>query len=86
MSELDPLVVLGIGTLGVASYQLFVTVRLIRFGGYSVSQKIAQSLIIWLLPLLGAWIVHVVIRMTERPIPQPRADGNFTPQDPQSVA
>ncbi len=83
MSLADPIVVLAIGTLGVALYQLFVTVRLIRFGGYSVGQKIAQSFFIWLLPLLGAWIVHVVIRMTETSVS--RADRNFTPQDQQSV-
>ena len=83
MSVIDPLTVLVVGTLGVASYQLFATVRLIRFGGYSVGQKIAQSLFIWLVPLLGAWIVHAVIRMTERSISS--ADRNFTPQDQQSV-
>jgi len=84
MSAIDPLIVLVIGTVGVAFYQLFVTVRLIRFGGYSLGQKIAQSLFIWLVPLLGAWIVHAVIRMTEKSISS--ADRNFTPQDPQSVA
>ena len=84
MSAIDPLIVLVIGASGVALYQLFVMVRLVKFGGYSAGQKIAQSLLIWLVPLLGAWIVHAVIRMTERSISP--ADRNFTPQDPQSVA
>jgi hypothetical protein len=84
MSGVDPLAILGIGSIGVASYQLFVTVRLIKFAGYSVGQKVAQSFVIWLLPLLGAWIVHAVIRMTEKAIA--KADRDFTPQGPQSVS
>ena len=84
MLTVNPLIVLVIGTLGIALYQTFVTVRLIRFGGYSAGQKIAQSFIIWLMPLLGAWIVHAVIRTTEQSISP--ADRSFTPQPPQSVA
>ena len=83
MSAVDPLILFGIGGLLMASYQLFVTVRLIKFGGYSVGQKFAQTLFIWVLPLIGAFVVHTVIRVTERSLPG--ADRNFTPQDPQSV-
>ncbi len=83
MSVADPLIVLGAGILGVLLYQVLVTIRLVRFAGYSTGQKIAQSLIIWLVPLLGAWIVHAVIRMTEAPVA--KADRDFTPQGPQSV-
>ena len=83
MSAIDPRIALAIGSLGVAVYQVFVTVRLIRFRGYSPGQKIVQSIFIWLIPLLGAYIVHLVIRTTEKSLPS--ADRDFTPQGPQSV-
>jgi type VI protein secretion system component VasK len=60
------------------SYQVFVTIRLTEFGGYSTGQKIAQSFIIWLVPVFGAWLVHTVIRSTERD--PPGADRDFTPE------
>jgi hypothetical protein len=76
-------IALSIGIFGVVLYQIFVTVRLVKFTGYSTAQKIIQSLLIWLVPLLGAWIVHLVIRMTQAPVA--KADREFTPQGPQSV-
>ena len=84
MSLLDPLLVFCIGAVGVVLYQTFVTVRLLRFAGYSAGQKIAQLCLVWLLPLLGTYIVHAVIRTTEARV-KPR-DRDFTPQGPQSVA
>lgn len=80
----DPFVMLCVGILVVVLYQIFVTVRLIRFAGYSVGQKIAQSVLIWFLPLIGTWMVHAVIRSTEAAITA--ADRDFTPQDPQNIA
>ncbi len=76
-------IVFSIGIFGVVLYQIFVTVRLAKFTGYSTAQKIGQSLLIWFVPLLGAWIVHLVIRMTQAPAA--KADREFTPQGPQSV-
>ena len=84
MSAVDPLTLFGIGGLVMASYQLFVTVRLIKFGGYSVGQKFAQALFIWVVPLIGAFVIHTVIRIAERH--RSATDCNFTPQDPQSDA
>jgi hypothetical protein len=84
MSVTDPFVMLCVGILGVVLYQIFVTVRLIKFTGYSGGQKIAQLFLIWFLPLLGTWVVHAVIRSTEATIVP--ADRDFTPQDPQNVA
>ena len=75
---------LCIGILVVVLYQIFVTMRLIDFTGYSSGQKIAQLLLIWLLPLYGTWIVHAVMRSTEASIDP--ADRDFTPQDPQNIA
>jgi hypothetical protein len=76
-------VIFAIIAIGAVLYQAFVTVRLFRFDGYSAGQKRAQSFLIWLLPVLGAWVVHLVIRTTERPLPT--ADRNFIPQNPQSI-
>ena len=57
--------------------QVYATVRLIRYTGYSNGQKIAQSFIIWLVPIFGAWLVNSVIHDTVKPtIP---ANRDFTP-------
>ena len=83
MSAIDPIVALGTVAIGVVLYQAFVTLRLVKFGGYSVGQKLAKSILVWLVPLVGALFVHFVICQTKRPIPE--EDKNFTPQGPQSV-
>jgi len=83
MSLTAPQVIFGIAALGTVLYQVFVTARLIRFGGYSFAQKVMQSLFIWFVPLLGACIVYFVLRTTEKALP--RQDRDFTPQGPQSV-
>jgi hypothetical protein len=58
-------------------FQLYVTVRLLRYTGYSNGQKVAQLFILWLIPVIGAWIVNIIIHDTVTPaIP---ADRNFTP-------
>jgi len=77
MSLSSPQIFIAIA-ISAVSYQAFVTVRLFRFDGYSAGQKLAQSFLIWLLPVLGAWFVHFVIRTTEKPLPVP--DRNFIPQ------
>ena len=84
MSLVDPLAVFSLGALGVVLYQAFVTARLLRFSGYTSGQKVVQVCLVWSLPLLGAYIVHAVIRTTEAPTKP--ADRDFTPQGPQSVA
>jgi uncharacterized protein HemY len=81
MPAIDLLVALVVAGLGVAAYQGYVTARLIRFGGYSLSQKIVQSLLIWVVPLFGACLVHFVIRATEKTIAH--ADRNFVQQEQQ---
>jgi hypothetical protein len=62
--------------LALLAYQLYVTVRLLRFDGYTRTQKLLQLLVVWLLPLVGAMIVHSVIAFT---LHRPRADTQFTP-------
>ena len=63
--------------LAVIAYQLFVTVRVVRSDQYSSTQRIVQAILIWLVPLVGAVICHVVL-FTDRQSPQ-RRDDNFVP-------
>ncbi|MFO1364481.1 MAG: hypothetical protein U1F45_18830 [Burkholderiales bacterium] len=58
----------------VAAFQLYVTLRLLRFNGYTWAQKLLQLLLIWLIPLAGALIVHSVMAFTLR---RPRPDTAF---------
>jgi len=83
MTGVDYPVSVVIAACTIALYQLFVTVRLFRFTGYSPFQKTAQFFFVWLVPLIGALVVHNVIRGTEKAVAA--ADRNFTPQGPQSV-
>lgn len=60
-------------------YNSYVCVKLFSFGGYSKQQKIIQFLIVWILPLLGAYLVHSVIKSTMTS--SKAADRNFIPND-----
>jgi hypothetical protein len=60
----------------IVAFQLFVTVRLLRFDGYTGAQKFVQVLLVWLIPLVGALIVHSVMAFTLR---RPRGDTRFIP-------
>ena len=51
---------------GAAFYNVVATVRLIRFAGYSTRQKQLQLALIWMVPILGAWLVSEVIRSSRR--------------------
>lgn len=66
-----------LGSLLALLFQLYVTVRLVRYTGYSSGQKVAQLFIIWLVPVFGAWIVILVIHDTVTPTKP--ADRNFIP-------
>ena len=70
-------VVLVVVCVLVLAFQLYVTVRLIRYSGYSTGQAVVQLFIVWLIPLFGAWIVNAVISFTIRPIRG--ADRDFSP-------
>ena len=50
--------------VGIACYQVYVTVRVLGASEYSRAQKIAQSVIIWLVPFLGAGLCHLVLYTT----------------------
>ncbi len=74
MASTSPLLTVAI--LLALAFQLYVTVRLIRYTGYSNGQKIAQLFIIWLVPIFGAWIVNIIIHDTVTPTKP--TDRNFT--------
>ena len=42
-------------------------------------QKLLQTLVVWIIPALGAIVVHVVL-WSER-TPPPKRDKDFTPQE-----
>lgn len=62
-------VVLAVGIFVVA-YQTYVLWRVWTSDMYSMGQKSAQLVIIWLLPILGAGIVHWICAVANY-----RADG-----------
>ena len=55
---------IALGVLGL--FNLYVSVRLLIYGGYSAAQKAAQLLIVWLLPIIGAVLVHSVLVVPRR--------------------
>ena len=64
-------------TGSLASYQLYVTLRIALSVFYSPRQKFMQAMMIWLLPFLGALICHIVLISDAR---RPRVKDNaFTP-------
>ena len=60
-----------------AACQLRVTVLLFRAEEYETHQKWLQFGVIWLVPLLGAVIVHLMLGADRAP--QRKDDPNFTP-------
>jgi hypothetical protein len=51
---------------GILFFQVFVTYRVWRTAVFERAQKVAQSRLIWLLPMLGAVIVFSVLTDEER--------------------
>ena len=67
-----------LGGLAVA-YQLLVSVLVARSPVFSGRQKIAQIVLIWFLPMLGAFIAHWTIRSTHETVPV--SDRSFIRED-----
>jgi hypothetical protein len=61
------------------AYQAYVTLRVTRSNAFTTAQKLLQACLIWLLPFVGAAIVHSVLA-TDSPPSVP--DKDFTPQSP----
>jgi hypothetical protein len=70
-------IILLVASVLVVVFQLLVSVRLLRFSGYSGRQKTWQFLVIWFIPFFGAWFVNYVISCTLKRV-EP-ADQNFIP-------
>ena len=69
---------LAIGALALLlAYQGYITYRIATHQGLRRGQKIAQCALVWLLPLLGAVIVHMLVGFDTEARP---ADRDFTPQ------
>jgi hypothetical protein len=57
----------------VVAYQLFVTLLLVRSGLLTGEQLVAQSLLVWFLPLIGAIVCHWLYRLHGSYGPSPRS-------------
>lgn len=53
--------------LAAVAFQVWVTLRLWRIEWFERNEKLAQSKLIWLLPILGAVMVYSVIADEEDP-------------------
>jgi hypothetical protein len=63
----------------VTGYQVWVSWMVLRYSEYSRAQRIAQLLLVWLVPVIGAVAVHLVLYgFTAR---VRRRDDYFTPED-----
>jgi ACR3 family arsenite efflux pump ArsB len=47
--------------LVVIAYQVYVTVRVVKSDQYSPTQRMLQIALVWLVPVVGAAICHVVL-------------------------
>lgn len=66
--------------IALVAYQAYVTLRVIRSTAYTTTQKSLQISLIWLLPLVGAAVVHSVFAIDSKGPSMP--DKDFTPQPP----
>ena len=57
----------------VVAYQFFVTLLLIRSGLLRREQLVAQCVLVWLVPLIGAVVCHWLYRLHESYAPSPRS-------------
>jgi hypothetical protein len=64
-----------------ALYQTYVSVRLWISGDYTTKQKLAQLVLIWLVPLLGANIVHWFLSHGASDSGTEQKDSDFITQD-----
>jgi len=64
MKSTDVLIVLGI--VGALAFQIWVTLRVWKTSIYEREQKVGQSKLIWLVPVLGAVICFSVLQQEEK--------------------
>jgi len=75
------LLVLKIGLGALALFNMYVSIRLILFSGYTAFQKAWQLAIIWLIPILGAVFIHslIVVPRWVKPDSKFTEDGGDNP-------
>jgi len=59
-------VLIALCLIGGILFQIWVTLRVWRSGLYEREQKVSQSKLIWLVPLLGAAICFSVLQQEEK--------------------
>lgn len=59
-------IVVGTVLLALVSFQIWLTVRVHRSGLYERKQKMWQTQLIWLLPVIGAGLVFSILNEDER--------------------
>jgi hypothetical protein len=74
---------LAVAVLGLLAYQGYITMRVRAQPNYSRKQKVLQMALIWLVPVVGAAVVHaffasdseIPVRPDERFVPEVGHDG-----------
>jgi hypothetical protein len=75
---------IAIAVAALVIVNLFTNVALVRSPNYSIGQKVTQSLLIWIVPLFGAFAAWVILRQTpfeperHRDYSSPIAGGDYT--------
>lgn len=65
--------------LAVVAFNVYVTIRLLMKAEFNRYQKVAQSIIIWFVPIFGALLIFIFIKDDETP------KGPRNPNDKQGV-
>ena len=59
-------IVVGSALLAVVAFQIWLTVRVHKSGLYEPKQKVLQTQLIWLLPIIGAGLVFSILHEDEK--------------------
>jgi len=59
-------IVVGAVILALVSFQIWLTVRVLRSKLYEQKQKLWQAQLIWLVPIVGAGLVFSILQEDER--------------------
>jgi hypothetical protein len=71
---------LTLAIIGVLAYQLYVSARMVRSKDYEPRQKVAQLALVWVLPVVGAAVVHWFLNHGASDSGRDRTDRNHIPQ------
>lgn len=63
-------------------YQVYVNLLVSKVSGYSRQQRLYQSLLIWLLPLIRALLCHFVLYESQAKLAQRRSESRSLEDDP----